>query len=643
IQGCTIREATAIVTGIAADLPHNTQVSGDVFIPNTSAADPMSPGRKQTWLSSSGFSYVELEPGADPTLVVQKLAALFDRSVDLGKLVGMKLRASQVFVSRLTPFRDVHLSSDRYGGMTPGGSWTMVYGFAVIAVLILLVACFNFTNLATARAMVRAKEISLRKVVGARRGQLVVQFLTESVLIAAISLVLAFALSELLLPFFDRMVGEPIALDYLQDWPLALGLVGLAVLTGLLAGAYPALILSAFRPALALRHQAQTVHGSGLVRTVLVVLQFAVSIGLGIAALVVFQQISFAHAIDLGLTKDGVVVVSTNGMMPAPRQSFVRALAADPALKGAALSGDVPFSGDNSNTIVQVPGEPGNNVIREVGTGPDFFSLYGIKLLSGRPLRPDDEERRHFPFNVVINEAMAKRIGDTPESALGKSFFAADDGQNFTHKSRATVVGVTADFKFEGDRKTIVPTFYAFFPDMSMVSVKVPANGVSEALSAIDRTWHAFAPSLAIHRYFLDADFEKEFQADEKQGRVFGLFVGIAILIACLGLFGLAAFSTERRTKEIGIRKAFGARRRDIVFLLLWQFSIPVLLANLVAWPIAYYYLHRWLEGYAYRIDLNPLYFLAAGAGALLIAWATVYAHALRVARANPISALRYE
>jgi len=644
LQGaCVIRQADVLVTGVVRDLPHNTQLNGDVFIPNTSSADPMSPGEKHKWLDNNGYGYVVLAPGSDVPLVIKKMAALIDRSVDLEKLAGVKIQASKVMAPRLVAFRDVHLSTDRYGGMTPGGSWTMVYGFAAIAVLILLVAVFNFTNLATARAMVRAREISLRKVVGARRGQLVVQFLSESVLISLISFALALSLTELLLPVFDRVVGQPIALRYLAGWPLILVFVGSALLTGLLAGTYPALVLSGFRPALALRNNSAANQGAGLVRTALVVVQFAVSIGLGIAALVVFAQISFAHAVDLGLNKDGMVVIRMNGVLPAASQSMVRAMAADPALKGAALSSDVPFSGNSSNDVVQLPGEQRQSVIRTVGVGPDFFSLYGVKLLSGRTLSWGDAFRQHSPFNVVINQSLARRMGLSPDAAVGKTFSAGDDGANLTERVRATIVGVTSDFMFEGDRKLIVPTFYIFYPDTGDISVKVPANGVAQALVAIDRIWHRFEPSLAIDRHFLNDDFEKQFKADEQEGRIFGIFVGIAIFIACLGLFGLAAFSTERRTKEIGIRKSFGARSRDIVWMLLWQFSIPVLIANLIAWPVAYYYLHGWLEGYAYRVTLNPLYFLGAGAAALLIAWATVFLHASRVAKANPIHALRYE
>jgi putative ABC transport system permease protein len=344
------------------------------------------------------------------------------------------------------------------------------------------------------------------------------------------------------------------------------------------------------------------------------------------------------------MNKDGMVVVRLSAVTPAASQSMMRAMAADPALKGAALSGDVPFDGSNSNNIFQLPGEPARSLIRAVVAGPDFFSLYGIKLLSGRTLSWGDIARKHEAYNIVINASAARRFHFSPDGALGKTILTGDDEQHPDRLLRATIVGVVADFIFESDKRVIVPTIYGFDPEnMSYVSAKVPAGGVPQALAAIDRIWHAFEPSSAINRHFLDEDFQKQFEADEQEGRIFGIFVGIAIFIACLGLFGLAAFSTERRTKEIGIRKSFGAKSRDIVWMLLWQFSIPVLIANLIAWPVAYYYLHNWLEEYAYRISLNPLYFLGAGLTALMIAWITVFLHAQRVARANPIHALRYE
>jgi putative ABC transport system permease protein len=646
IPGCVMRGASMMVTGVIRDLPHNTQLVGDLFFPNTSKADPMSQAVKNSWVYLDGLGYAVLQPNADVAKLAAKLPAFIDRNFDPRQAEGLSIKGSEALRLHLTRFPEAHLTTDQYGSLTPAGSWTTVYGFIAIGVLILLIACFNFTNLATARAMVRAREISLRKVLGARRGQLVFQFLGESVLMALLSLIVTLVLVELLLPSYDAMVGKPIALHYPGDWMLLLAFLGMAVLVGVAGGLYPALVLSRFCPASTLRTN-QSGQGSGMLRTALVVMQFAISIGLGIAALVVFAQISYARTIDFGLNRDGIVVVVAAGLPSAAQQSLYRALNADPHLKGAALSGDVPFAGGADVETIEVPGAPGTSRLNYEAVGPNFFSLYDVHLLSGRALSeshgPDVWRADADSANVMINRSFAEHYGLTPQSALGKIFFRVVHN-GVKKRVRLTIVGVTPDFLFKGDRREVVPTFYGYDPDASpLISVRLPAGAVSEALSEIDRTWHEFAPSIAVNRIFMDRMFEQQFLADEQQGRIFGLFVAIAIFIAALGLFGLAAFSTERRTKEIGLRKTFGARTWDIILLLVWQFSVPVLIANLIAWPVAYYYLHGWLESYAYRISLNPLYFLGAGAGALVIAWATVIMHASRVARANPVHALRYE
>jgi putative ABC transport system permease protein len=272
-----------------------------------------------------------------------------------------------------------------------------------------------------------------------------------------------------------------------------------------------------------------------------------------------------------------------------------------------------------------------------------------MRLLAGRQLsdvRNDDKlyraaamlqsNPRNEGHNILINESAAARMGYTPEQAVGKNVLY---GQN-----HVSIAGVLADTKFTGVREPVKPTAYGYYTDAQVgLVLRLKPDTIPQTLAFIDKTWRAFAPSTAVQRSFLDESFAKLYRADERQGQMFGIFVGIAILIACLGLFGLAAFTAGRRTKEIGVRKVFGARNRDVVFLLLWQFSIPVLIANVIAWPIAWYYLHGWLQGFAYRIPLSPLYFAGAGGVALLIAWATIFAHAHRVARANPIKALRYE
>lgn len=303
-QNCQVEQQAVIVTGILKDLPHNTQLRADVLIPNSSLASPVNQEMRENWLFLSSWSYVRLAPGADPNTVAAKFRVVIDHALDPAKRVNVRERGSDLLTPQLTHFADAHLSTDQIGSMTPPGSWAMVYGFSAIGAVILLMGCFNFTNLATARAVVRAREIALRKVVGARRRQLITQFLGEALFTSAVALVLALALAEILLPVFSGMLGLSVGIHYLRDWQLLLFIVAVAALAGLLSGAYPALVLSSFRPASTMRNR-NAGRSTGWMRTTLVVLQFAASIGLGISAAVIFAQISFTRNIDLGFRKRG--------------------------------------------------------------------------------------------------------------------------------------------------------------------------------------------------------------------------------------------------------------------------------------------------------------------------------------------------
>jgi len=641
------------VTGVLRDLPPNTHLAVDLIVPNSSQADELPPAfRDQEWSSTNGsFDYITLAPGAHPDAVLAKLRALLDRIVGTDQ-DGM--RPSELEQYHLTRFWDVHLTSDNYGGMKPPGSWTTVSGLAIIGLLIMIVACFNFMNLATARATLRAREISLRKAVGATRSQLIVQFLGEALLMALFSLVIALALVEVLLPAYNSFLDRHITFDYLCDWSFLMVIVACAIIAGLLSGVYPALVLSSFRPAAVLKTSAASQTGSGVMRTVLVVGQFAVSIGLGIAAIVVFSQIRFARNIDLGFNRDGIVILRGITVLAPPAiESFSQVLRSNPEIAEAALSNGVPFDLFNvSNIPVQIQGNSQSFTAHIVDMSPEFPSLYGMRLLAGRLLSSahGQDVFKSYPFsspspdsdadigrNVLINEEAARQFGYTAEEAIGKTVVGGSNGH-------VTIAGVLGNSMIDGVKVSILPALYVDYPQSyTLLSIRIHGGRVAETLAYIDKTWRSFVPGSAIQRYLLDDTFDGLFKPDEKQGAMFSLFVGMAIWISCLGLLGVAAFTAERRTKEIGIRKVFGARTRDVVWLLLWQCSIPVLIANAVAWPVAYYYLHHWLEGYAYRISLNPLYFLGAGAAALMIAWITILAHALQVARSSPIHALRYE
>jgi putative ABC transport system permease protein len=650
-SACANQTVVMRVVGVMRDLPHNTQFDFDFLIPNTSLADRLTRDTKESWLSNnSSFGYVTLAPGADPAQVIAKLGPILDRNIDISRFTSAKVIGSKLVEVHLTPFVDAHLTTDRKnnGGMKPPGSWTLLYGLSAIGVLILLVACFNFMNLATARATMRAREISLRKCVGARRGQLIVQFLGESVLIALVSLVIAFALVEVLLPAYGSFMGRPLSFRYLADWPVVLGVIGVGVLAGLFSGIYPALVLSGFRPAATLRANNSAQGGSGRLRATLVVLQFAVSIGLGIGALVVFQQIAFAHNIDLGFNRENVVFTGTAGRLSEEgTKSYIQALERGPGILKVVRTNFLPFGGNNNVLPTQKPGESSFLSPTHMSVSQDYFTFFNIRILAGRALmenreedvfvEPDmDDTNRNEGHNVMVNEALARALGYEPHQIVGKSFLIG--------KAHMRVVGVAADTLVEGVRSPVVQTVYVHNPaNLGNIVIRTAAGRTAEAMEHISRTSRRFIKGVALQHTLLDDNYQRLYVDDERQGRVFAVFVVIAILIACLGLFGLAAFTAGRRTREIGIRKVFGARDRDVIMLLLWQFYIPVMLANLIAWPLAWYYLQNWLEGFAYRISMSPLPFLGAGLVALLIAWATVFTHAWRVARASPIHALRYE
>lgn len=625
------------VTGVLHDLPHNTQLVADVLVPNTLPILGLQPAAlEQQWTATNGtYGYVALAPGVDPKAVLAKFEPILDRSIKAPPGVAIRGREFEKF--QLTRLRDVHLTSDQLiGGMRPAGSRTTVYGLALVALLIVSTACFNFTNLATAQATLRATEVGVRKVCGAERRQLVAQYLGDGILVAVISLLIALALVEILLPGYDRFLDRPISFNYLVEWKLLLMILLGAVVAGLLSGLYPAFVLSGFRPAAALKMSATAQTGPGMIRRALVIFQFAISIALGVVALVVFSQINFARTMEWGFNRDGIVVISSMMKLgQSERESFARTLRAHPQIADVAPSNAVPFDFFYvSNDTIGKPGDSQSFSARIVCIQPEFTSLYGMPLLAGRMFSTQYGEDA-TGGNVLVNVDAARRLGYSAQEAIGKPL---------SLRNPARIVGVLGNSKVDGFRERVTATVYQTCTDrMAFLSVRVRSGTTAEALAFIDKSWRAFAPNSAIQRYFMNDAFDTLFEADERQGMLLGIFVGIAIFIACLGLFGLAVFTAARRTQEIGVRKATGAGTGDVMRLLLWQFTKPVIWANLIAWPVAGLLMHRWLQGFAYRIDLEPWLFVASSVAALLIALLTVGAHCYLVARAKPVAALRYE
>ncbi len=633
------------ITGVMADLPGNTQFDFDMLVPNTSRADKVSQRMKSIWFFTGHvFGYVTLAPGADPTRVLAKLKAIMDRSIDTSQFMAKKVLASQIMEPRLVPFTQVHLTSDNYpGAMKPAGDWPTLYGLMLVGGLILLVACFNFMNLATARSTLRAREISLRKCAGARRGQLIVQFLGESVLTAFLALAVALALAEILMPSFGQFMGRSLATHYITQWPLTLGLVGICLLAGLVSGFYPALVLSRLRPAIGLR--AAGGNGTGHLRILLVTLQFAVSIALGVGALVVSRQVEFARQIDLGFERRNVVFASTEGhLAEAGIRSLIETLKRGPGILDVARANAEPFHSEGSFVGLQNVGSSELLTPNWVFISQNYFDLYRIKLVAGRPLSDTREEDTYYDLdnsrneghNVVVNIALARALGFSAQAIVGKTILLRN--------VHVQVAGVVADTLVDGAHRSAAQAVYSHTPDdLPSVAIRLAPGHIEEGVAYVNKTLRRFLPTSLPTAVFLDDSYERLYQSDRRQGQTFTIFVGIAIFIASLGMFGLAAFTAGRRTREIGIRKIFGARFHHVISLLLWQFSMPVVVANLLAWPVAWIFLEHWLQTFAYRIVLSPVYFLAVGLAALLIAWVTILTHTLRVAGARPIHALRYE
>ena len=558
--------------------------------------------------------------------------------------------------------RDVHLGIAQDGAQTPGNDKRTITTFAIIALLILGMAVVNFTNLATARASQRAREVALRKVLGATRRQLIVQFVAESVLISAASMLLALALVELLIKPFAAFLDSGIELTYLGSGGILLPAILLTLVVGVVSGLYPAFFLSRFQPAQVLKanRSAAETPGSGRLRAGLVVLQFAVSIGLIICTAVIYGQTVYARTVDPGYKRDHILQVEelSRAQLWPLAERIVEQAKRVPGVTAASLA-DIGVNTDNNNNSFIVPPGKKQVLIGQYNVGAGYLDAMGLKLLAGRWFdanRPADDSTTPYPpkpevekalaargLNVVINEYAMRRLGfKSPQDAVGK-VVKGDVVCEDCGLVSLTIVGVVGDSRFRTVRTPIEPIMFRKVtagPGWMVVRY----NGDPKAVrSALEQQWKQTTSEVPFSAKFSEDVIGEAYQKEDARAQMFAAFSVLAVIIGCLGLFGLAAFTAERRTKEIGIRKVLGARTRDIVRLLVWQFSRPVIIANIIAWPIAWWLMRDWLNGFDQRIALTPLPFLVAAAVALGIAIATVVGHAARVARSNPIHALRYE
>jgi putative ABC transport system permease protein len=653
------------VTGVVRDLPRNSHarftIVARVDMPRWFSDEP---NFLTCWGCQSGWVYFTLRPGADPAAIQAALPAWERRNIPNEQFGQTTYNAGEEEDWRVSNVRDIHLGIAQDGRMKPGNDRQTIITFAIIAFLILGMACVNFTNLATARASQRAREVALRKVLGANRKQLITQFIAESVLIAAIAMLLALALVELLLPALSHFLDADLAMHYFGWGGMLLPIVGLTLIVGAAGGIYPAFYLSRFQPAVVLKANKSSAEasGSGWLRNALVIAQFSVSIGLIICTAVVYAQTVYARTVDPGYHRDGLIQIEQLGrrQLMARSDSITEEMSHVPGVISVGRSGIGVATDNNNNTGVQLPGrsEPVN--IGNYSVDVDFFRTMGIQLVAGRMFdrnRPGDDSTMPYPsddsterpmvargINVVINELAAQRMGfRTPQDAVGKtvgvSYFDPEDGLVPTR-----IIGVVRDSRFRSIRDPIDPIMFRLDRTFAnTLLVRYDARDPATARANVERAWRRLAPDVPYDGIFSEDKIAELYTAEQARAKVFAGFAMLAVIVACLGLFGLAAFTAERRTKEIGIRKVLGARTRDIVRLLAWQFSKPVIIANLIAWPVAWWAMRSWLNTFDARIDLGPLPFVLAGLLALAIAIGTIAGHAFKVARANPILALRYE
>ncbi|MDH3616088.1 MAG: ABC transporter permease [Gammaproteobacteria bacterium] len=650
--GQTLRfmdQVDVTVTAVIEDLPENTHMTFEFLGSMDAIPMMMGPEEMESWGSNNYYTYLRLPEGYDAESLSSRFPEFLDKHRGEGDSEGNALG-----LQRLT---DIHLQSNRDGEWQANGSRAVVYTFSAVAFVVLLIACINFMNLTTARSTQRVREVGVRKVVGAKRSQLIVQFLGESVLLTALAMLLAVAFVEIILPFFASFLEKPLTFSLASAQMLGVLVAGVIVV-GLLAGSYPAFYLSQFRPAEVLKGNASG-SGSVFLRKVLVVFQFSTSIALLIATGVVVAQMQYAKNIDLGYDKSRNIVSSLPFFADLwdTYEPLKAELEAHPDILSVVYSSRVPGMRnlDGSGYIAEGLQATMDNVegISDIKVDYQWFDHYGVEFLAGRPFR-ENERRVEEPTDehpvtkgaAILNESGARRFGWTPEEAVGKIIRQpmSRDLDLFVDRE---VVGVIPDIHFASLHNEMKATVYAE-PNGNYgrrISVKVAPGDPQDAISHMESVWARMLPAQPMQWEFLDDSFDALYRSEGRQAQLFGMFAGLAIFVAVLGLFGLASFTTERRTKEIGIRKVMGASVSDIVLLLTSDFTKLVLLANLVAWPVAYYFMSDWLNRFVYRAPFADWawLFIASAVAALAAAWLTIAVQAGKAARSRPVLALRYE
>jgi len=633
------------ITGVIKDLPAQSHFHFSFIRPMHDTND----NDQDDWLSNNYASYVLVRPGVTKTILQNKVNAIIDNYLAKQLEQALHTSASDVkkggnhFFYPVMPLQDIHLHSNKSYEFEANGNITYVYIFSVIAVLILLIACVNFMNLSTARSANRAKEVGVRKVGGALRSNLIVQFLTESILISFLSLILALGIAALLLPLFNQLAGKQMSVVTLFSSWLFPVLIALIIVVGCIAGSYPAFYLSSFQPMQVLKGSIAKGFKSSWLRSGLVVFQFFISITLIIGTLVIYNQLNYIRSRELGYNRDQVLVINNTYWLDQQLKTFRQEMLKISGVQNATIAGSLPVeTAFNQNGWFKDPTLDAKQVaiMTDFHVDYNYVPTLGMKMAAGRNFSVD------FPTDsvaVMINETAARLLG-FKDPLNEKLYRPADYNASGGYSSKAFhIIGVVKDFNFSSMHDKVGPLVFEFNENWGRVAIRINSKNIPALIRQVENKWNSMAPGQPFDYTFLDADFNKSYQADQRTGKLFIAFAVFAILIACLGLFGLVTYAAEQRIKEIGIRKVLGANVSEIVTMISKDFVRLVLIAFVIAFPIAWWAMTKWLQSFAYRINISLWVFVLAGLLTLAIALVTVSFQAIKAAVANPVKSLRTE
>jgi putative ABC transport system permease protein len=635
---------TYTITGIMRDAPSNSHVKPELIA--SFVSDPFH--NNNNWFSQSPQTYILLREDADPQLLEDKIPAFVDKYIgpELIRILGISLegftKAGQSYGYKLQALEDIHLYSNIDGEYEANGNIQHVYIFSAIAIFILLIACINFMNLTTARAASRAKEVGIKKVLGGIRPQLIRQFIGESILLTAIAMVLALFIIELSLPAFNRLAEKNLSFLAFGIGQSALYIVAITVITGFIAGSYPAFFLSAYSPIKTIKRQfAKSGSQKNIkLRSALVLFQFTISITLLIATVIIFMQMDYIQQKKMGFDSEQLLVIKHANGLGSSYKTFKNKLLKNPAILNAAYAIDLPGEGYGSNAHL-VKGRPAEEiyVMQLTYVDPDYLETMGMEMSWGRFF---SAENPTDTAKVIINEQAVQSLGLTDMASERLILQTGTAEESSTH----SILGVIKDFHFSSLHEKVQPIALYMLPEggwANRLAVRIQAGKTREVIEFLEQSWNEMQTGHPFVYTFMDQTIAKLYQNDQKTRVIYTIFSILALFVASLGLFGLAAYTTESRTKEIGIRKVLGANERTIIFMLSRDFTKWVLFANVLAWPMAYILANQWLNNFAYRIDMPWHVFIIAGVSALLLALMTVLYQTLKAARKNPSKALKYE